>query len=58
MNLPLSAGDVSDRGSIPRPERSTGGGCGNPLSTLAWRIPWTEEPGRLQSVGLRGVGHD
>ena len=27
-------------------------------STLAWRIPWTEEPGRLQSMGLRRVGHD
>ena len=27
-------------------------------STLAWRIPWTEEPGRLQSTGLRRVGHD
>ena len=27
-------------------------------STLAWKIPWTEEPGRLQSMGLRRVGHD
>ena len=27
-------------------------------STLAWRIPWTEEPGRLQSMGSLGVGHD
>ena len=27
-------------------------------STLAWKIPWTEEPGRLQSVGLQRVGHD
>ena len=27
-------------------------------STLAWKIPWTEEPGRLQSMGSRGVGHD
>ena len=27
-------------------------------SILAWRIPWTEEPGRLQSVGLHRVGHD
>ena len=25
-------------------------------STLAWKIPWTEEPGRLQSMGLLGVG--
>ena len=27
-------------------------------STLAWRIPWTGEPGRLQSMGSRRVGHD
>ena len=27
-------------------------------STLAWRVPWTEEPGRLQSMGLLRVGHD
>ena len=27
-------------------------------STLAWEIPWTEEPGGLQSMGLLRVGHD
>ena len=27
-------------------------------STLAWKIPWTEKPGRLQSIGLQRVGHD
>ena len=27
-------------------------------STLAWKIPWTEEPGGLQSMGLQGVRHD
>ena len=27
-------------------------------STLAWKIPWTEEPGGLQSMGSLGVGHD
>ena len=27
-------------------------------SILAWRMPWTEEPGRLQSIGLQRVGHD
>ena len=27
-------------------------------SIFAWRIPWTEEPGRLQSIGLQRVGHD
>ena len=27
-------------------------------STLAWKIPWTEEPGRLQPMGSQRVGHD
>ena len=27
-------------------------------STLAWKIPWKEEPGRLQSMGLLRVGHN
>ena len=27
-------------------------------STLAWKIPWREEPGRLQSMGSLGVGHN
>ena len=27
-------------------------------NTLAWKIPWMEEPGRLQSMGSRRVGHD
>ena len=31
---------------------------GNPLSVPAWRIPWTGEPGGLQSMGLQRVGHD
>ena len=41
-------------------------GWGDPLekemathsSILAWKIPWMEEPGRLQSMGLQRVGHD
>ena len=28
------------------------------FSTLVWKIPWTEEPDRLQSMGLQTVGHD
>ena len=51
-NLPANAGDA---GSIPWSERSLGGGHGNPI--LAWEIPWTEEPGGLQSMGLQRVGH-
>ena len=39
--------------------RSPGGGHGNPLSSiLAWRVPWTEEPGGLQSIGSQRVGHN
>ena len=38
--------------------RFPGRGHGNPSSTLAWRIPWTEEPGGLQSTGSQRVGHD
>ena len=30
----------------------------NHSSTLAWKIPWTEKPGRLQSMGSQRVGHD
>ena len=33
-------------------------GMATHFSILAWRIPWTEEPGRLQSVGSQRVGHD
>ena len=33
-------------------------GMGTHSSILAWRIPWTEEPGGLQSIGSHRVGHD
>ena len=33
-------------------------GIATHFSILAWRIPWTEEPGRLQSLGLQRVGRD
>ena len=38
-------------GSIPGLGRSPGGGNGKPLRYVAWEVPWTEEPGGLQSVG-------
>ena len=38
--------------------RSPGGEHGNPLSILAGRIPWTEEPRGLQPIGLQRVRHD
>ena len=39
-------------------EDPLGKGMATHSSTLAWRIPWTEEPGRLQSMGSQRVGHD
>ena len=57
-NPPASAGDKRDSGSIPGLGRSPGEGNGNPLSILAWEIPWTEEPGGLQSLGSQRVVHD
>ena len=38
--------------------QSPGEGMATHSSILAWRIPWTEEPGRLQSMGLQRIGHD
>ena len=35
-----------------------GAGHGTDSSILAWRIPWTEEPGGLQYIGSQRVGHD
>ena len=43
---------------IPGLGRSPGEGIATHSSTLAWRIPWTEEPGRPQSVRLQRLGHD
>ena len=51
-NLPDNAGDLRDIDSIPGLRRSLGGGWATHSSILAWRIPWTEEPGGLQSLGL------
>ena len=45
-NLPANAGDMG-LGLIPGSGRSHGGGYGNPVSILAWEIPWAEEAGRL-----------
>ena len=38
--------NVGDLGLVPGLGRPSGEGNGNPLGTLAWKIPWTEEPGR------------
>ena len=39
-------------------ETRVGEGNGTHYSTLAWKLPWMEEPGRLQSMGLLRVGHN
>ena len=49
-NVLASAVVKGDMGPIPGLGRSPGGGNGSPLSVLAWRIPWMEESGGLQSV--------
>ena len=48
--LPANAGDA---GLIPGSGRSPGEGNGTYSSILAWRIPWTEEPGWLQSMSRK-----
>ena len=56
-NLPANARDVRNAASIPGLGRSLGRGNDN-YSILAWRIPLTEEPGRLQSIGSKRVRHN
>ena len=57
-NLPANPGDIREVGSIPGLGRSPEEGMATHSNILAWRIPWTEEPGRLQSTGLQRVGHN
>jgi len=53
-----NAGDSGDAGLIPRPGRSLGEGMATHSSILAWRIPWTEEPGGLESMGSQRIRHN
>ena len=57
-NLPASAGGIRDTGSIPGPGQPPGAVMATHSSILTWRIPWTEKPGGLQSMGLQRVGHN
>ena len=57
-NLPANAGDVRDAGLIPGWEVPLEKEMAAQSSLLAWKIPWTEECGRLQSTGSQRVGHD
>ena len=53
-----SACSAEDPGLIPRQEDPLEKGMAILSSNLAWRIPWTKEPDRLQSLGSQRVGHD
>ena len=57
-NQPANVGSGIDSGSISGLGRYTGVGMVTLSSILAWRTPWTEEPGGLQSIGSQRVGHD
>ena len=52
-NPPANAEDTGDEGSIPGSGRSLEEEMATHSSILAWRVPWTEEPGGLQSMGLQ-----
>ena len=54
-NPPANAGDVRDVGLFLGQEDPLEEGMETHSSILAWRIPWTEEPGRLQSMGSQRV---
>ena len=53
-----SACNARDAGSVPGSERSPEKEMETHSSILAWKIPWIEEPGRLQSTGSQSVGYD
>ena len=54
-NVPVNAGYIRDKDTIPGLVRSPEGGHGNRLHIFAWRIPWTKDPGGLQSIGSQRV---
>ena len=53
-----SACNAEDPGRMPGWGRSPGEGNATHSSILAWRIPWTEKMGRLQSMGLERIGYN
>ena len=61
-NPPANAGDAGDAGLLPRSLETPGDPLEKEMAThsslLTWEIPWTEEPGGLQSMRLQRVGHD
>ena len=57
-NPPPNAGDPGDTDLIPGSDDPLEEGMATHSSILTWRIPWTEEPGGLQSMGSQRVGHN
>ena len=57
-NPPANAGNVRDAVQSLGREDPLEEGIATHSSILAWRIPWTEEPGGLQSIGSQRIGHD
>ena len=57
-NLPSNAGDIRNVGSVSKRGRCLKEGMASKFSILAWRIPWTEEPGELWSIASQRVGRD
>ena len=57
-NPPASVGDARDMGSILGREDPLKEEIGTHSSTLAWEIPWSEEPSEQESMGLQRVRHN
>ena len=57
-NLPANAGDIEIQVRSLGQEDALEEGMATHSSILAWRIPWTEEPGGLWSIGSHRAGHD
>ena len=57
-NLPTDPGDIRDAGLILGSGRSPEKEMTTHSSTLAWKMPWVEVPGRLQSMGSQRVVHN
>ena len=56
-NPPANVGDLRDAVQYLGQREPLEEGMATHSSILVWRIPWTEEPGRLQSMGSHGVRH-
>ena len=57
-NSPANAGITGDMGLIPGRTDPLEEEMATHFNMLAWRIPWTEKPGGLQSMGLQRAGHN